>query len=139
MFWVRVPVLSEQIICVQPKVSTAVSFRIMAWFLLIRVTPMESRTVTTALSPSGIAATARETAIMKVSRTAFPPFRTRLMMNTKAQIARIMADSFRESSFSLICSGVSSSFALVSASAMAPISVSMPVPVTTACPGRRSR
>ena len=64
LFWVRVPVLSEQIIWVHPRVSTAVSFRMMAWFALIFVTPMDSSTVTTALSPSGIAATASETAIM---------------------------------------------------------------------------
>ena len=134
LFCVRVPVLSEQMILVQPRVSTAVSFRMIAWFLLIRVTPMESSTVTTALNPSGIAATARETAIIKVSSTALPPLRTRFTTNTNAQITRIIALSFRESSLSLICRGVSSSFALVRASAIAPISVSMPVPVTTACP-----
>ena len=134
LFWVSVPVLSEQIIWVQPSVSTAVSLRTIAWFLLIRVTPIESRIVTTALSPSGIAATASETAIINVSSTALPPLRTRFTAKTNAQIARIIADSFRLNSFSLICSGVSSSFALESASAMAPISVSIPVPVTTARP-----
>ena len=134
LFWVSVPVLSEQMICVQPSVSTAVSFRMMAWFLLILVTPMESSTVTTALRPSGTAATARDTAIMKVSITALPPLRTRFTTNTNAQITRIITLSFRLSSFSLICRGVSSSAALLSASAMAPISVSIPVPVTTACP-----
>ena len=67
LFWVSVPVLSEQIICAHPSVSTAVSFLIIAFLLDILVTPIERTTVTTAARPSGIAATARETAIMKES------------------------------------------------------------------------
>ena len=134
LFWVSVPVLSEQMICVQPSVSTAVSLRMMAWFLLIFVTPMDSRIVTTALRPSGIAATASETATMKVSSTALPPLRTRLTTHTKAQITSSMTASLRDSSFSLTCRGVSSSSALDSWSAMAPISVSIPAAVTTAWP-----
>ena len=69
LFCVSVPVLSEQITCVQPSVSTAESLRIMACFLLILVTPIESTMVTTAAKPSGIAATASDTAIIKVERT----------------------------------------------------------------------
>ena len=38
-----------------------------AWRLLIFVTPMDSTTVTTVARPSGIAATARDTATMKLS------------------------------------------------------------------------
>ena len=64
-FWVSVPVLSEQITWAQPRVSTAVSRRMIAFRFDMFVTPMESTTVTTAASPSGIAATARETAIIK--------------------------------------------------------------------------
>ncbi len=52
--------------CVQPSVSTAVSFLITALRLLIFVTPIESTIVTTAARPSGIAATARETATINV-------------------------------------------------------------------------
>ncbi|MBO5496334.1 MAG: cation-translocating P-type ATPase, partial [Oscillospiraceae bacterium] len=55
---VRVPVLSEQITWAQPRVSTAVSRRMMALRLDMLVTPMESTMVTTATSPSGMAATA---------------------------------------------------------------------------------
>ncbi len=33
LFWVRVPVLSEQMVCVLPRVSTAESLRIIAWRL----------------------------------------------------------------------------------------------------------
>ena len=68
LFWVRVPVLSEQMICVQPSVSTAVSLRMIALRLDIFVTPIESTIVTTVASPSGIAATARDTAIINVLR-----------------------------------------------------------------------
>ena len=53
---------------VQPRVSTAVRRRMTAWRWDILVTPMESTTVTTVARPSGMAATARETATMKVSR-----------------------------------------------------------------------
>ena len=67
LFWVRVPVLSEQMTCVQPSVSTAESLRTMAWRLAILVTPSDSTMVTTATRPSGMAATASETATMKVS------------------------------------------------------------------------
>ena len=68
LFWVRVPVLSEQMTWVQPSVSTAVSRRITACRLLMLVTPMLSTTVTTVASPSGIAATASDTATIKVLR-----------------------------------------------------------------------
>ena len=72
LFWVNVPVLSEQMICVHPRVSTAVSLRMMALRLDIFVTPMESTMVTTAARPSGIAATARDTATIKVLRMVSP-------------------------------------------------------------------
>ena len=72
LFCVSVPVLSEQMIWVQPRVSTAVSFLMIACFCDIRVTPSERSTVTTAASPSGIAATASDIAIMKVSRKNAP-------------------------------------------------------------------
>ena len=64
-----VPVLSEQIICAHPSVSTAVSLRITAFFFDIFVTPIDSTMVTTAASPSGTAATARLTATMNTSIT----------------------------------------------------------------------
>jgi len=61
LFCVIVPVLSEQIIEAQPSVSTAGSFLTMDFCFIIRCTPRESATVTIAGSPSGIAATARDT------------------------------------------------------------------------------
>ena len=44
----------------------------MAFFLTMRVTPMESTMVTTAGRPSGIAETASETAVMKSSSQSSP-------------------------------------------------------------------
>ena len=78
MFCVSVPVLSEQIICVQPRVSTAVSLRIMALRFDILVTPMERTIVTTVASPSGIAATAREIAIIKEFKIGSNPTPSRI-------------------------------------------------------------
>ena len=55
------------------------------------VTPMESTIVTTATRPSGMAATARLTAIMKVSRKTSPVIVSaliRLTPNMTTQIAR---------------------------------------------------
>ena len=66
LFWVRVPVLSEQMTWVQPSVSTAVSRRMMAFSFAIFVTPIERTTVTTVARPSGMAATASDTATIKV-------------------------------------------------------------------------
>ena len=82
--------MSEQIICAQPRVSTAVSFLMMAFLLDILVTPMESTIVTTATRPSGIAATARLTAIINVSRKTAPvmsPARIRLTPKITTHIA----------------------------------------------------
>ena len=71
LFLVKVPVLSEQITLVQPRVSTALILLITALALDILVTPIESTTVTTVASPSGMAATAKDTATIKVSRIFF--------------------------------------------------------------------
>ncbi|TNN64749.1 hypothetical protein EYF80_025055 [Liparis tanakae] len=62
---VRVPVLSEQMTEVQPSVSTEGRLRTMAFFLAMRRVPRARQVVMTAGSPSGMAATARATAILK--------------------------------------------------------------------------
>ena len=62
---VIVPVLSEQTTVVQPRVSTDGKVRTIAFFLAIRVVPRARQVVTTAGRPSGIAATASVTAILK--------------------------------------------------------------------------
>ena len=65
-FCVSVPVLSEHITVVLPRVSTAGRRLIIALFFAILVTPSDSIIVTIAGSPSGIAATARLTAVMNM-------------------------------------------------------------------------
>ena len=64
-FCVRVPVLSEHITDVQPRVSTDGRDLTMAFLAAIRLVPNAKHVVITAGKPSGIAATARATAILK--------------------------------------------------------------------------
>ncbi len=104
----------------------------------IFVTPIESTMVTTAASPSGMAATARLTATIKVSRMLSPvmfgALRSRSTPKITAQMTMTSTLRMRLSWLSFFCSGVSSSRAFASASAILPISVFMPVPTTTARP-----
>jgi len=65
LFKVKVPVLSEQITVVHPKVSTDGKDLTIALFLAIYLVPRAKQVVMTAGSPSGMAATARATAILK--------------------------------------------------------------------------
>jgi hypothetical protein len=65
LFVVSVPVLSEQITDVHPSVSTDCSLRTMAFFFAIFLVPSARQVVMTAGKPSGIAATASATAILK--------------------------------------------------------------------------
>ena len=137
LFWVRVPVLSEQMTCVQPSVSTAVRRRITALCWLILVTPMESTTVTTVARPSGMAATASDTATMKVSNTLSSvrePATSRSNTKMNTQMASTILDRVLPSWVSLRCRGVSSCSVWASTPAILPISVSMPVAVTTMRP-----
>ncbi len=143
LFWVRVPVLSEQMTWVQPRVSTAVSFLITALCWLIFVTPMERTTVTTVASPSGMAATASDTATMNVfSMTvrasplslSSPRAMKRLKRKMNTHITRTIFESIVPSSSSFFCSGVSSPAVSERAPAIFPISVVMPVLVITAFP-----
>ena len=66
-FWVSVPVLSEQIVVTDPSVSTAYSRRMRALLASIRWAPRVRVMVTTAGRLSGIAATARLTAVSSSS------------------------------------------------------------------------
>ena len=52
-FWVRVPVLSEQITVTEPSVSTELRFLIRACLLAMRWDPMARARVTVGSSPSG--------------------------------------------------------------------------------------
>ena len=62
---VRVPVLSEQMTVVQPSVSTEGKLRTIAFCFAIFLVPRARQVVTTAGRPSGMAATASATAILK--------------------------------------------------------------------------
>ena len=66
---VSVPVLSEQMVVTEPRVSTAGSRRMMACLAAMRRTPMASVMVITAGRLSGITATASPTTAMKASAT----------------------------------------------------------------------
>jgi hypothetical protein len=65
MLVVKVPVLSEQMTEVQPRVSTEGKDLTIAFFLAILLVPRAKQVVMTAGKPSGIAATAKATAILK--------------------------------------------------------------------------
>ena len=61
-FRVSVPVLSVQIVVVEPRVSTAESLRTITLRPAMRCVPSDSTIVVIAVRPSGTAATASETA-----------------------------------------------------------------------------
>ena len=67
LFSVKVPVLSVHTTLLQPRVSTHASFFTMAFCLAILPTPIAKHTVTTVANPSGIAATANDTADLRAS------------------------------------------------------------------------
>lgn len=64
-FLVNVPVLSEQITVVHPRVSTEGNLLTIALLYAIFLVPRARQVVITAGSPSGIAATAKAIAILK--------------------------------------------------------------------------
>ena len=129
-FCVKVPVLSEQMTEALPNVSTAGSLRIIAFFLAMRCTPMERTMVTIAGNPSGIAETAKDTAVMKISMVGIPFKMPTTKMTPQAAIAR--NPKYLPSWASFCCSGVWVSSSLSKRFAILPISVSMPVAVTMA-------
>ena len=104
----------------------------MVFTFTMRVTLRARQMVTTAGSPSGTAATAREMAVISISAT-FRRWNT-AMPNRAAQSSRLRRLSTFPNSPSLFCSGVISSLLSVIMVAICPSSVSMPVAVTSPCP-----
>ena len=75
-----------------------------AFFLTMRCTPIASTIVTMAGSPSGMAETARETAVINISRT-FMPFSSPTI-NIIAQAASAIMPRYFPSCASFFCRGV---------------------------------
>ena len=71
-FFVRVPVLSERMTVVAPRVSTEDNCFTIAFFFARRWTPRASAIVMVAGRPSGTAATATEIVNSRLSMNAFP-------------------------------------------------------------------
>ena len=103
-FCVRVPVLSEQMTEALPSVSTAGRRRMIALRLTIRCTPMASTMVTMAGRPSGMADTASETAVMKISSSGMPLERP--MPKITAQAASAATPRYLLNCARRCCSGV---------------------------------
>ena len=97
--------------------------------------PMDSSAVTTAGRPVGIAATASATPVMNSVSNDSPRISPSTMTNTRATPA--MDAMIFDSASSCFCRGVLSVSVLASRSAMCPISVFMPVPVTMISPRPR--
>jgi hypothetical protein len=113
---------------VLPRVSTAGSFRMMARFRAMRLTPMAKVIVTAAGSPSGMAPTARATAAMNMSTALSPlqsptpkvrPARTR-MAQRRIVLNRAI----------FFVRGVDRSAAPATSSEIRPVSVLSPVATT---------
>ena len=95
-FCVKVPVLSLAITVAQPNDSTTGSFLMIAFERAILITPRASVTVTQMGSPSGMAATAKLTATVTVSRKGRPinhPSRAMTAMATLDTYAKVLPSS----------------------------------------------
>ena len=134
---VSVPVLSEAITDAEPRVSTEDRRLTIARCLAIRWTPRARTTDRIAGRPSGTAATASETPSNKTV-TASPGVRMSEITNTVPTTTTAMMTtampSIRPIRAISRCNGVGSSWVASNISAMAPISVAIPVAVTTARP-----
>ncbi len=135
-FWVRVPVLSEQMTVAEPSVSTEERRRIRACLRTISRIPNARLMVTTAGKPSGTAAIARLTAIMNISTMASISKleRNKPTRNTRAHIARAAQPNNFPRLSRRFCRGVSSSSTICSMPAINPSWVCMPVETTTPLP-----
>ncbi len=138
---VRVPVLSEQTTDADPSVSTEDSFLTMPCSRAMRWTPNASTTDRMAGRPSGTAATANDTPTRSTSTRSEALLTsdvTRMAATTTAAMTTTAMASVRPMRSTSRCSGVGSSSVRPSRRATWPISVSMPVAVTTARPRPRA-
>jgi len=126
-FCVSVPVLSEQMVVTEPKVSTDGKRRTSALTATMRRAPRANSTVTTAGSASGMAATARLMAVSAISSGASP--RSTPTTKTMAQMPSTASASRLPNAARRSCSGVPRS-SPSSRRATLPSSVCMPVATT---------
>ena len=132
LFWVNVPVLSEQITVALPRVSTAGSLFTIAFFLTIFWTPIANTIVDTATSPSGIAATAKLTAVINILIISFPC--TIPNINITAQITSAAIPKVLPNLSNFWWSGVSCFSVEFIIPAILPTSVVIPVSTTIPFP-----
>jgi len=128
-FMVSVPVLSVAIWLTLPRVSTAESCLMMAPRAASREAPIARVNATTAVRPSGMVATASETAVISSSVQESP--RRRPSTKTIATTTSAATVSSWASWSILRCNGVWSFFTSFNSTAMPPTAVPMPVSVTT--------
>jgi hypothetical protein len=137
-FCVRVPVLSEQMTVVQPRVSTLSRSLTRAPRFAIRDTPTARASVTVGSSPSGTLATKipiqNTKACAKLRWATRHPMRRKVNASSEARAAmeNTVARSWR-------LSGLTAGAMRAVSAAMRPISVDIPVPNTTARARPRKR
>ena len=137
---VSVPVLSEQITDAEPSVSTDDNRFTIARWRAMRCTPRARTSDRIVGKPSGTAATASDTPTSSTdtrSEASSMSDVSRMAVTTTAAMTMTASPSMRPMWETSRCSGVRSSSVLPSSSATRPISVPMPVAVTTARPRPR--
>ena len=131
-FLVSVPVLSEQITDVLPRVSTTGSRRTSALRFTMRRTPIAREMVTTAGSASGTTATAR--AMPKTSMSIAGRPRTSPTATTSVTTSSAARPSARPSRSRFCCNGVGPDSTVWTSREMRPNSVDIPVATTAISP-----
>src|SRR5262249_1194356 len=104
-FRVSVPVLSRQIVCTAPSVSTAARRRMRTPCRRMLRMPRARTVVATVGNPSGTAATAREIAVLSISNAPYPC--SSPMPKTRPHTALLSKTSCLPIAPSCCCSGVS--------------------------------
>ena len=132
LFCVKVPVLSEQIMLLLPKVSTAGNFRIILFFRAIFVTPIDNIIVTIAGNPSGMAATASPTEVINISIGAI--FFIIPMTKIRKQMTKQTAPKLLPTCDNFFCKGVSGASLVKIICAIFPTFVFIPISVIIASP-----
>ena len=129
----RVPVLSERITVVQPRVSTDESCLIIAFFPASLWTPNARAIVIVAGRPSGTAATATEMVNIKLSTNGFPCKKNPITKRV-TDIINVINATKRPINFSSFWSGDWSCFVVAVKWVILPNSVLSPVAKTIALP-----